>query len=311
MGNLDKRQLDLEKRIHSLICGDLDEQRRQETLSLIAHDKHAQGILSEMIDVQRSSRAAFGFDHVDEAIARSMPHLDSDTLDKQGQQRLREKKQQTPKGQHFLHLTKAGWLWRIAAMFVIAASAYIALSNYISSQNLDEQLAEIRQSIAKPTISLSADDVSRLRTVWSEVSGSGNAGDTWILLNNGSGEFGSIDTPADTMSRGKVLLVQYRIVDESGSYVYTADLLMPDRKTLKIDLPDAGKIVGRPASLTFAAAKNKATIGFAVDGIESLPVGVLGQTLIGDKSEEVGSFSLNGNSMRVFARTRRLQGFQI
>jgi len=286
----------------------MDEKQRQEALLLLARDAQARKILTEMIEVQKASRAAFGYDHADEAIIRSMPSLNIMAIEAKSASRIvqtdvREKKSV------FLRTGGMTWAWRIAAMFVITASIYVAITAYWSSQNLQIQLAKTKQLMAVPAMMLTAADVARYRTVWSQVSEDDD--NTWVLLTNGSGEFGSISQDSQQMRvRGKVLLVQYRIVDQAGNCVYTADLLIPDRKTMEISLPDAGSIAGLPASLTIATAGNQTTVGLSVGSHENLTTGIVGQMFIGVATKEIGSFSLDGKSLRVFARTQHLKGVQ-
>ncbi len=304
----DKSQLELEQKIHSLICGDMDEKQRQEALELLAHDTQARKVLTDMLDVQKASRAAFGYDHVDEAIARSMPSLNVMT----GEAKSADQTVQTDTGKKksvFHRFGGVTWVWRIAAMFVVGVFAYLAITAHRSNQNLQTQLDEIRQSITAPAMTLTADDINRYRTVWSQVSEDDD--NTWVLLTNGDGEFGSIaKNSQQTNVLGKVLLVQYRILDQAGNCIYTADLLIPDRKLMEISLPDAGSIAGLPASLTIAATGDHTTIGLSVGNQDTLSAGVVGRMFKGGATKEIGSFNLDGEHLRVFARTQHLNGMQ-
>ena len=86
---------------------------------------------------------------------------------------------------------------------------------------------------------------------------------------------------------------------------------MPDRKMMQVKLPDAGSIGGRSVSLTVSATESRATFGLAIEGKKALAAGIVGQTHIGEESYEVGSFRLNGENLRVFAKTVWLEGFRI
>ena len=265
-----------------------------------------------MLDVQRLSRAAFGYDNLDETIARTMPHVSPDSAGAASATGTRQCRETRPKGQIVRRLIGSAWPWRIAAVLAIAASSYVAITAQRSVRNLENCLADLKRPTIVPQIGLTAADIARYRAVWHQVSDGGSARNMWILLNNDAGEFGSIvaDPSATAIARGKVLLVQYRILNEAGRHVYTADLLIPDTAPLQVKLPDVGRIAGKLASLTVSTEDDRATVGFSVGRHDAMPAGVAGQMLIDMAGEEVGSFNLNGENLRVFARTRRLSGFQ-
>lgn len=305
----EKSQVELEQKIHSLLCGGLEEHEHQEALLLLARDAKARKILTEMLEVQKESRAAFGYDKV--PIWRL---LHQNGLDAAGvKAKLANRAAHADTGRRkktFRRFRDITWVWRIAAMIVIAVSTWVAITARRSSQSLQTQLTEIKQSIAAPAMKLTAGDVARYRTIWSQISGGTEAKGTWVLLTNGGGEFGSIADPHAKATHGSVLLVQYWISDKTGRCVYTADILASDRKMMELKLPEAGSIAGRPASLTVSTADDRATVGLSIGGQRTLPAGVVGQMLIGIEPQEVGRFVLDGESFRVFARTQRLSGFQ-
>ena len=201
------------------------------------------------------------------------------------------------------------WLWRIAAVVVIAVSLYVAINAHRSNQFMRDQLADIRKSISTPVMTVNATDLAQYRLVWNQVSDGAN---TWVLLKNGQGEFGSINShPQVGPTSEKVILLQYRIVDQAGRSVYTADLLVPDRPGIDVKVPDAGSVAGLPVSLTLATAQKQATVGLSVSGSTTGPAGVAGQTLIGAAGGEIGSFKITDENLRLFVRTQRLNRFQI
>ena len=140
----------MEQKIHSLLCDGLDEPDRQEVLLMLARDEQARKLMTKMLQTQRASRAAFGYDRADKTIAESMPGPNFLL----GKANIANRLTQTEihkKEICFRHFRGIMWLWRIAAMFVISVSTYIAITTYSSSQHLQTQLAEIKQSIATPS----------------------------------------------------------------------------------------------------------------------------------------------------------------
>jgi hypothetical protein len=107
---------------------------------------------------------------------------------------------------------------------------------------------------------------------------------------------------------GSVLLVQCRVVNDKGSVVYSADVLLPDQPTLRVRLTEAGQLAGQPAALAVTAAGNQTTVGLSVQD-SAAAVGVTGQAPFG-VSREVGRFRLEEQDLRLFIRTEKLSGFQ-
>ena len=68
-------ELDMERRINALLCGELAGSQQRELLSAIVHDEAARKLLGEMLDVQSQARAAFGYDRAEEQIGASFRRL--------------------------------------------------------------------------------------------------------------------------------------------------------------------------------------------------------------------------------------------
>ena len=105
----DRSRVELEERIHSLLCGDLSEKDRREILLMISRDEQARETLREMLDVQRLSRAAFGYDNLDETIARTMPYVSPDSAGAASATGPRQCRETQPKGQIFRRLIGSAW----------------------------------------------------------------------------------------------------------------------------------------------------------------------------------------------------------
>jgi len=175
---------------------------------------------------------------------------------------------------------------------------------HTSSRRLGNQIAEIQQSIETAAMTPTKADLGRYLQIWRQVA---SGEDTWVLLNDGGGKFGSIDegaTPAQFS--GKILLVRYHISDAMGRHVYLADILIPDRPVTDLKMPEAGSIAGHTASLSISTRGDRARIALTVGEHEPMPVGIVGQTSIGTASQQIGSFRLDGQDLRVFVTTQRL-----
>ena len=298
--------LDLERLLHDLICGSLSDGEREEVLSEICSDQGTRNLLAEMLNMQKQARAASGYDQAERQMQASLSRLKA-VLAKSEQPKSISGGSQGQK--ILLPMLTAAWLWRIAAVVVIGVSLYVAITAHRSNQFLQDQLAQISQRMGTPVITVSATDLAQYRLVWNQVSDGAN---TWVLLRNGQGEFGSINShPPTELTGEKVVLLQYRIVDQAGRSVYAADLLVPDRLGIDVKVPDAGSIAGLPVSLALTTTQGQATVGLSVAGPQAGQAGVVGQTSIGAASGEIGSFKITDESLRVFVKTQRLNRFRI
>ena len=304
MTNAEKSRLELERRIHDLLCGAPQSNQRNETLARIVRDEEARKMLGEMLAVQAEGRAAFGLDQGAEAMQQSLAGV------KAVLRRLDSARPAARQRAARAWAAAARWLLAVAAAGMIAASLYVAITARSDNRHLRDELGAIRQAIAAPAMPLMAADVDRLRFIWDQVTA--NA-DTWVLVSNDGAEFGTIPS----LSRlpppgpdGRVLFVRCRILDSAGRCVYAADLLIPDRRGMQLALPEAGEVIGRPTGLRVAASQTCATVGLAVGPRGAPAVGVTGHAQIGAPSNELGSFRLDGEDLRVFVKALRLSGFR-
>ena len=56
------KTLELEERLHDLICGGLDDDDRSELLLRIVRDEQARRLLADMLALQQDARMALGYD---------------------------------------------------------------------------------------------------------------------------------------------------------------------------------------------------------------------------------------------------------
>ncbi len=299
---IDEERRDWEQRLHGLLCGGGDERTRRQTLRALEEDERPREVLREMLREQDLVREAV----LGPASEAAMQAGLAATLE-----RVRERQPARPRTSG----AEPRWRWRrsmgawalpLAAALVLAvAAAYLASA----SRELRTELAQFRSAQAVPETA-GREDLSRYRTIWQQV----DAGDnSWVLIHDGEGQFGSLNGSASAVPHGRVLLVRCRIVDEQGEAVYSADLLVPDRPELRVRLPRTGTIAGRPAHLAIATSGGQAAVGLRI-GAESEDAasefGVVGRTAIDGEGAEIGRFRLDERTLRVLVRTQRLRGFE-
>ena len=297
-------QPELESQIHSLLCGGLDERRRQEALQRIVRDDDARTILGEMLDLQMRARAAFGYGRAEPVVAASLAALHRRLAESAGE----------PGRELLVHgsppARRVGWIWlgRAAAAVAVVVSLFLAGKTYDSSRRLRRELSAGGPSASAiaASMNLTEADVARCRRMWHETAG---GEDLWLLLSNGGGEFGSMagDEPPSSNTR-RLLLVRYRIVDAAGRTIYKGDLLLPDRPLSALSLPAAGLVAGEPVTLHVATIKDQARVGVSIgqEDRQGEAVGIVGQMSVGAAGEEIGKVQLGRQDVWVFVTTRRL-----
>lgn len=300
-----EKTLDLERRLQSLICGELTEGSRRELLAALAGDERVRGLLAEILRCQSSLREAAGCEASEERIRSSLSAMLSarQTVDAGGGPSLSRR---ASRGRGPMRRVSFAWGGRAAAAVVIAASLYVAVVAHRVNDRMEARLQKMEVASA-PALTLAPDDLARYQTIWNQVAEGQN---TYLLMSNGAGEFGTMDSTGMASTGGKVVLMQCRISDERGGNVYTADLLLPDQPVLKIRLPNAGRIAGRQAILVVTTEGDRATVGVLMANGSSEPAGVMGQAMLGSPGGQIGSFRIGSENFRVFVRAQRLGGFR-
>ena len=164
---------------------------------------------------------------------------------------------------------------------------------------------QVRMAAALTTLTRA--DVIRYRQIWRQVAGGDN---TWVLLGDEGGEFGSIGSGSPSQSDSDVLLVQMCILGETEERAYSVNLLVPASRAIDVKVPNAGSVAGRPAALTVTTLARGVVVGLTVGGEDASAVGVSGYKSLETGTSEIGRFSLHGQTLRLIARTQRLVGSQ-
>lgn len=285
-------QHDLEQRMHALICGRLEGGERAELLAMIASDAGARQVLDEMLTLQRLAREACGHD---EAARRVM-----ETSLKQLQTRL-----QAPAAPPRWRIWKArrvarslSWALRAAAVFIVAASVYVA---WDSHQRLTRQLSRLEQAVQMPR--LGSEELAMFRNVWQQVR-QGDDQAPWVLLDEGGGRFGYL--PQRPGLKSTLALVRCHIIDSQTQTVRKIQLVMPLTSESRLALSEAGEFNGKTISLDVVGAGDSTVVGLRVGGAGEGATGVSGRVTLDSGPVEVGQFRLNGQTLHVVVQALAL-----
>jgi len=310
-------QHELECRIQALVCGNLNPPEANELLARIARDEEARRVLDETLQDQQQARAAFGYDGAETVIEGSLQRVMTSL---EAPEAGPEATPARASGRHWLsRLNRPSWWFRAAAAVVIVISAYVIFSARSANEvlqthrnlskdevaDLRQQMAALTERLAVPPVALTADDVARYREIWDNVTDDNN---TWVLVSNGGGRFGKVGGRPAEGDGGPMLVVQCRVADQQGRWVYSADLLVPDRPMLKVRLPEAGMLADRPVALAVRTSRDRATVGLSLGSESDVPVRVAGEMPIDGTVSEIGQFRVGEETMRVCVRTRRVPG---
>jgi len=303
-------QLDLECRMHALLCGSLNDIDRQELLSRILHDEQARSFLEVCLAEQQQVRAAFGYDQADDIMQASMRMLKPKLADIDTGRR----------GVLKWMMPARRWLVRMAAVAAIGVSVYVAswaarTDNSVVSQqmaDLSNRMQDVLQRVSDiqtlPAIDFSASDRQRYHDIWKLASGEK---DIWVLVSNETAEFGSLAEEPQGQATDNMLVFGCRILDDHGRVTYRKDLLLPDLATIRETFSPAGSMNEHPVSLAISKIGNRASVGFALGAQGTIRAGVTGEVSIDEnRTDPLGQFAFDGHVFRVFIRTQRLSGFR-
>lgn len=287
--------LKLEEQIHALLNGAVSDEEREDVWRRIAEDGEARALFDEMLAMQVQARQAFGLAvGLDpRAAGGTWPPtpkpVPTDTTAPKPTKTIRR-------------------LFRVAlqaaAAFVVAISAYVAVSTYRSNQNLQQKLDRFAQVPKVP--GLTSKEMKQFQQVWANVIEDDGSQVPWVLLRNGGGEFGYVTGGKGHDSSSSVLLVRCLLLGPNGQEVRTVNLLLPSRDNLRLSFPQAGYLADKPVRYDIVTDAGMATVGLTV-GEEGLATGVRGRTAIGGQMTEIGRFHLSGKDHRLWVQVVPLQ----
>jgi len=231
-------QLELERRIHALLCGDLNADEKREVLWQVARDEEARQLLGEMLALEQSARAAYGNEAARGALDASMASVLSSL----------ERQQPAAQGRRRRVLT---WLARAAAVLVIA-SVTAAVTTYWADRVMQQRLAGLQGGVGMAQVSPS--EIRSYRKVWQEVVDGRAGGVPWLLMSEGTGEFGYLPGASESAAGGRLVLMRCRLVGSKGDLLETLNIILPADRGTRLALPKAGRLDGLPIDYEVTAA---------------------------------------------------------
>ena len=289
----DSNALEMEERIHQLVCGRLPPPQRREVLAALVNDPQARACLAEMLELRAEALAAFGYDRAeaaaDAAFARSA-----------ASGAFREvRKDQTGAVIRRARFRRGMWAWgfRAAAAAGIAVALYLALAARHDTQQVKEQLVSL--PVIQPA------EIQSYRQVWSQLAGGPASGSPWVRLADGGGEFGYLSRQASA-SGNRLMLLRCVIVDADGRTLEKLNLLLPAQQAVRLNLPDAGRLAGGAVAYDVAVEDRWATVGVTVGDGPADRAGVRGRVRLGERAAEIGQFRMDGRNMRVLLQVTAL-----
>ena len=294
-------RLDLEQRFHAFLCEATDSQETFEVLSLIARDEESRRLFSEMLEVQHAARAAVGL-----SAAGAEMHASMNTV-------LASLPTQAPAAPADLHpLPAVGghrgrlpirWMLRVAAVLVVAASAYVAVTAYRTSQRIEQQLAQMNQTLTMPQVS--AGEVASYREIWRHVAEGEADARPWVLMSEGTGRFGYLPTVSGAPSPNGLLLLRCRMVSPEGRLLETFNVIVPAGGRTRLSLPEAGRLDHLPVLCEVTSDGEVATLGVEVGTSPTQAAstgrmaGVRGSVTVGEGPVDLGQFRVSEDKVHV------------
>lgn len=302
----EEQAIRIESGIQALLVGKLGQAETAELLARITEDDNAREILADMIALQRQSRQAYNCDVEDEVIQAALART-LDALKAFGVRRSETSDGATVPAVHRRrkrNLRVLAWPVRIAAIVLIGVCVYVAVVARQDREVLRNQLARMEEYVAlpKPT----AGELAGFRQVWFQVAESSESTRPWVFLSDGRGEFGYVPVEAGADDANELILLRCVIVDVDGRAAKQMNLLLPARRALRLTVPDAGQLVGRPLRVTVSATREWAGVDLRVDADTTGSVGLVGRAQVGADAVEIGQFRLSGHKMRVFLQVMTL-----
>jgi hypothetical protein len=288
-------RLDLEQRFHTFLCEATDSKETFEVLSLVARDEESRRLFGEMLEVQRAARAAVGLSAAGAVMHSSMKTV-LESLPAGGP---------APTVIHPAALAAGGrrgrlpvrWMLRAAAVLVVAASAYVAVTAYRTSQRIEDQLVAMGQALTMPQVS--AGEVASYRNIWRHVAEGEADARPWILMSEGTGRFGYLPAASGAPSQNGLLLLRCRMVSPEGRLLETFNVIVPAGGRTRLSLPEAGRLNHLPVLCEVASDGQVATLGVEVGTSPTETAGVRGSVTVGEGPVDLGQFRLDEDKVHV------------
>jgi len=298
----DHQELDQERSIHALLCGRLGQAERVSLLKSLAQDEQLRDLLAEIIQTQELARAAYGYPADDPSVPAGLTASIAAPAAS-----TRPSSTSKPSNRRLLAL--GPWrraLWRVAAIVVIAASVFVAIDVHRSNVLLRNKLAGGGGGEPITTGQLLPADMQRLRDIWSHVVDRRETARPWILMSNGSGEFGYV-SGLDKSGPSQPIVLRLTLVSADGKVVETSNLLLPNQAIGRLALADAGRLWGLPLGLVVDSSNRRTRVALTVSRGDDDGAGISGRVRVGDVAEEIGWLRVAGKDVRVIVQALALR----
>ncbi len=293
----DQEQLDTECSIHAMLCGRLAEAEQVSLLKRLARDDQLRDLLAEIIQTQELARAAYGYPIGDPSVPVDLTRAIAASA-------AGAEHPSTSKPEHRRLLAFRPWrraLWRVAAIVVIAASVFVAVDVHRSNVLLRDKLATAGIGEPIQASQLQPSEIQRLRGVWNQIADRRETSRPWILLSNGSGEFGYVGGVYKSGERQPIVL-RLTLVSAEGKVVETSNLLLPEQAIGKLSLADIGRLWGLPLGLVVDSSNSRTRVALTVSRGGDDGAGISGRVQVGNVAEEIGWLRVAGKDVKVIVQ---------
>ncbi|MCX5683924.1 MAG: hypothetical protein NT049_09595, partial [Planctomycetota bacterium] len=218
----DTYQADMAERLQALLSGSLSPAEMRQVLARVARDGGARQMLDEMLALEHTVRAAYGYDRAEEKMRKS---LASFLASAQAGEIPAEKDRIRAARRPAFRLRRV--LGALAASVVVAASLSAAISSHLLNRSMQAQLSQVLGSSALPKVTET--ERAEYSRIWSEVAQAAGGPKPWVLLSDGGGEFGYLAAQSAGAAEERLLLVRCLVTTGDDGRVQTINLLVPAR----------------------------------------------------------------------------------
>jgi hypothetical protein len=286
-------RLDLEGRIHALLCDGLEPAARLDLLAQVAHDDEARRLLGEMVAIQRQARQACGQEAAEGTMARSLAALLDNVAQDAGLAAERQPDNTTlalPRGPR----VRPGL--SVFAAVAAAAAVLIAVVALQRTMGPGDQPAPRAQPI--PPVVVSATELANYREMFRRVADGAGDARPWMLLADGAGRFGYLPTATGAPAT-RLILFRCQLVNAQGEVLETLNVIVPAQEGLRLSLAEAGRLADQPVHCEIAPDASGATCTVLVGNDPAAGTGVRGRVIVGEGPVDVGRFRVDGHALRV------------
>jgi hypothetical protein len=270
----------LQQAVHDLLCGQLDEANRLDLLEKFAHDEQARRELAEALETYRLCAEAIGLGASESRVAEGM---------RSAQAMLRHAPDSP--GRRFRLLPHRRNLPALAAIVVIGLCVYMAI--LVSKGPLVVQQVVQPAPLAQPA-SLSDTDLRAYRQIWQQVVSRGERGQSWLLLSDGTGQFGRLDQSGGT---GLVAL-RCLLINAEGRLLGSSCVLLPSQAQITLSLPEIASL-GEEIQCQVTTGGQRAGMALTTYQDSRQIAGLQGEVPVGSRPTEIGQFKVKGQNVRV------------